>query len=147
MHARRPSAAAVRSLAAVPAGGGRQLLAAAYSDASLRIWSVPRQACALHEPLRRGSATAAQALSPTRLAFADAPADEPGRPGKLVVQLDPPAEAAGGAAVSAGIGQPCLLCSPLALLLAAFGATSHLGHLGRGRSEHASEGLDSLNRR
>lgn len=99
LHActRRPSTPAVRSLVAVPAGDGRQLLGAAYSDASLRLWNVARQACALHEPLKPDSTTA-EALSPTRAAYAAAPAGEPGRPGKLVLQFDAPAGAGGGAA-------------------------------------------------
>jgi hypothetical protein len=81
----------VCSLISIPAGGGRQLLGAAYADASLRLWSVPKQACVLHEALKPDLA-----LAPSRLRYAPPPADEPGRPGKLLVQLDAPSAAAGG---------------------------------------------------
>ena len=91
----RPSAPAVRGLVSIPAGSGRTLLGAAYADASLRLWSVPKQACALHEPLKPDSSTAA-ALAPSRLRYAPPPADEPGRPGKLLVQFDAAETAAGG---------------------------------------------------
>jgi hypothetical protein len=73
---------------------GHALLAAAYSDASLRLWDMGRQACLLHSSLLPGAAQEGQAL-PTHIAFAPSPADEPGRPGKLVVQLDQPDQAAG----------------------------------------------------
>lgn len=70
---------------------GHTLLAAAYSDASLRLWDLSRQACLLHSPLLPDGAQEGAAL-PTRIAFAHPPADEPGRPGKVVVQLDEPVQ-------------------------------------------------------
>lgn len=73
---------------------GHTLLAAAYSDASLRLWDLGRQACLLHSSLLPSAAQEGPAL-PTHTAFAPSPADEPGRPGKLVVQLDEPDQAAG----------------------------------------------------
>ena len=66
---------------------GHALLAVAYSDASLRLWDLSRQACLLHSPLVPGGAQEGAPL-PTNMAFAPSPADEPGRPGKVVVQLD-----------------------------------------------------------
>ena len=73
---------------------GHTLLAAAYSDVSLRLWDLGRQACLLHSSLLPSAAQQGLAL-PTHTAFAPPPADEPGRPGKLVVQLDEPGQAAG----------------------------------------------------
>ena len=70
---------------------GHSLLAAAYSDASLRLWDLSRQACLLHSPLLPSGAQEGAAL-PTQMAFAPSPADEPGRPGKVVVQLDEPGQ-------------------------------------------------------
>ena len=70
---------------------GHTLLAAAYSDASLRLWDLSRQACLLHSPLLPSGAQEGAAL-PTHMAFAPSPADEPGRPGKVVVQLDEPGQ-------------------------------------------------------
>ena len=90
---RRASTAAVRCMAVVDVAG-HTLLAAAYSDASLRLWDLGRQACLLHSSLLPSAAQEGPAL-PTHTAFAPPPADEPGRPGKLVVQLDEPDQAAG----------------------------------------------------
>ena len=67
---------------------GQTLLAAAYTDASLRLWDLSRHALVLHSPLLPGGAQGA--ALPTHMAFAPPPADEPGRPGKMVVQLDEP---------------------------------------------------------
>ena len=47
----------------------------------------------LQSSVRPGGA-AGSAAQPTRIAFAPPPAEEPGRPGKLVVQLDEPGKAA-----------------------------------------------------
>ena len=47
----------------------------------------------LQSSVRPGGAVGS-AAQPTRIAFAPAPAEEPGRPGKLVVQLDEPGQAA-----------------------------------------------------
>ena len=70
---------------------GHTLLAAAYSDASLRLWDLSRQACLLHSPLLPSGAQEGAAL-PTRIVYAHPPVDEPGRPGKVVVQLDEPVQ-------------------------------------------------------
>ena len=47
----------------------------------------------MQSSVRPGGATGS-AAQPTRIAFALAPVEEPGRPRKLVVQLDEPGEAA-----------------------------------------------------
>ena len=70
---------------------GHTLLAVAYSDASLRLWDLSRQAHLLHSPLVP-SGTQEGAALPTNMAFAPPPGDEPGRPGKVVVQLDEPVQ-------------------------------------------------------
>lgn len=101
---RRQVTPAVKGLAPVRLGS-RQLLAAAYADGSLRLWDLRRQACVLHELLKPDSTTV-DAMAPTRLRFAAAPAGEARRPGKLVVQFDRP-EPASGAAPHAPLA--CLL--------------------------------------
>ena len=68
---------------------GHTLLAVAYSDASLRMWDLKKHACLLQSSLLPSGAQEGAGL-PTRIAFAPPSVDEPGRPGKLVVQLDEP---------------------------------------------------------
>ena len=68
---------------------GHTLLAVAYSDASLRLWDLKKHTCLLQSSLLPSGAQEETRL-PTRVAFAPPSVDEPGRPGKLVVQLDEP---------------------------------------------------------
>jgi len=68
---------------------GHTLLAVAYSDASLRLWDLKKHSCLLQSSLLPSGAQEGAGL-PTRIAFAPPSVDEPGRPGKLVVQLDEP---------------------------------------------------------
>lgn len=76
--------------------GGRPLLAAGHADATLRLWDLQRQVCLLQAPLRPGGGSADEGgAAPAHIAFAPPPADEPGRPGKLVVQLDEPEQEGG----------------------------------------------------
>ena len=91
---RRPVAPAVCAMTAVPAGGGRSLLAAAHADGTLRLWSPARRACVLAEAARPGAA-AAEGNAPSRLRYAPPPHGGVGRPGKLVAQYDAPTTAPG----------------------------------------------------
>ncbi len=68
---------------------GHTLLAVAYSDASLRLWDLKKHSCLLQSSLLPSGAQEGAGL-PTRIAFAPPSVDEPGRPGKLVMQLDEP---------------------------------------------------------
>ena len=65
---------------------------------ALRVFKPSQRTLILEGPclqssVRPGGAVGS-AAQPTHIAFAPAPAEEPGRPGKLVVQLDEPGEAA-----------------------------------------------------
>ena len=68
---------------------GHNLRAGADSDASLRLWDLKKHSCRLQTSLLPSGAQEGAGL-PTRIAFAPPSVDEPGRPGKLVMQLDEP---------------------------------------------------------